>query len=89
MVGQGVLPIPLVYNGWVQNVSNTAEFEGLTCGQRHPFAIAGVTPPPNASDPAYSPGNDIFRGVATDPSTGATVVVTGEHGIPGTVIRVR
>jgi DNA-binding beta-propeller fold protein YncE len=37
MGGQGVLPIPLVYNGWVQNVPNTAEFKGLTCGQRHPL----------------------------------------------------
>src|SRR5215213_9367070 len=37
MGGQGVLAIPLVYNGWVQNVPNTAEFKGLTCGQRHPI----------------------------------------------------
>ena len=37
MGGQGVLPIPLVYNGWVQNVPNTAEFKGLTCEQRHPI----------------------------------------------------
>src|SRR5215213_7708300 len=37
MGGQGVLAIPLVYNGWVQNVPNTAEFKGLTCGQRHPL----------------------------------------------------
>jgi plastocyanin len=37
MGGQGVLPIPLVYNGWVQNVPDTAEFKGLTCEQRHPI----------------------------------------------------
>jgi DNA-binding beta-propeller fold protein YncE len=37
MGGQGVLPIPLVYNGWVQNVPNTGEFKGLTCEQRHPL----------------------------------------------------
>jgi DNA-binding beta-propeller fold protein YncE len=37
MGGQGVLPVPLVYNGWVQNVPNTAEFKGLTCEQRHPL----------------------------------------------------
>jgi DNA-binding beta-propeller fold protein YncE/plastocyanin len=37
MGGQGVLPIPVVYNGWVQNVPHTAEFNGLTCAQRHPL----------------------------------------------------
>jgi DNA-binding beta-propeller fold protein YncE/plastocyanin len=37
MGGQGVLPIPVVYNGWVQNVPETAEFKGLTCEQRHPL----------------------------------------------------
>jgi DNA-binding beta-propeller fold protein YncE len=37
MGGQGVLPIPLVYNGWVQNVPNTGEFKGLTCEQRNPI----------------------------------------------------
>jgi DNA-binding beta-propeller fold protein YncE len=37
MGGQGVLPIPLVYNGWVQNVPDTAEFKGLTCEQRNPL----------------------------------------------------
>jgi DNA-binding beta-propeller fold protein YncE len=36
MGGQGVLPIPLVYNGWVQNLPKTAEFNGLTCEQRNP-----------------------------------------------------
>jgi DNA-binding beta-propeller fold protein YncE len=37
MGGQGVLPIPLVYNGWVQNVPNTPPFNQLTCKQRHPL----------------------------------------------------
>jgi DNA-binding beta-propeller fold protein YncE len=37
MGGQGVLPVPLVYNGWVQNVPKTAEFKDLTCEQRHPL----------------------------------------------------
>ena len=37
MGGQGVLPVPLVYNGWVQKVPHTAEFKGLTCEQRNPI----------------------------------------------------
>jgi DNA-binding beta-propeller fold protein YncE len=37
MGGQGVLPIPVVYNGWVQNVPNSSEFMALTCEQRHPL----------------------------------------------------
>ena len=37
MGGQGVLPIPIVYNGWVQNVPDTDEFKALTCRQRHPI----------------------------------------------------
>ncbi len=37
MGGQGVLPVPNVYNGWVQNLPNNGEFEGLTCNQRHPI----------------------------------------------------
>ena len=37
MGGQGVLPIPVVYNGWVQKVPHSAEFKGLTCEQRHPI----------------------------------------------------
>jgi DNA-binding beta-propeller fold protein YncE len=37
MGGQGVLPIPLVYNGWVQNVPNTPPFNQLTCEQRNPL----------------------------------------------------
>jgi hypothetical protein len=37
MGGQGVLPIPLVYNGWVQNVPPTPPFDQLTCEQRNPL----------------------------------------------------
>jgi DNA-binding beta-propeller fold protein YncE/plastocyanin len=37
MGGQGVLPIPLVYNGWVQNVPKTPPFNQLTCEQRNPL----------------------------------------------------
>jgi DNA-binding beta-propeller fold protein YncE len=37
MGGQGVLPIPVVYNGWVQNVPKSGEFKDLTCEQRHPL----------------------------------------------------
>ena len=33
MGGQGVLPIPLVYNGWVENVPQEPEFADLTCEQ--------------------------------------------------------
>jgi len=36
MGGQGVLPIPLVYNGWVQNLPRFWKFQ-LTDDQRHPF----------------------------------------------------
>ena len=36
MGGQGVLAIPLVYNGWVQNLP--AEWKSkLTCRQQHPL----------------------------------------------------
>jgi DNA-binding beta-propeller fold protein YncE len=41
MGGQGVLPIPLVYNGWVQNVPNKDSFTQLTCQQRHPIGGGG------------------------------------------------
>jgi DNA-binding beta-propeller fold protein YncE len=41
MGGQGVLPIPLVYNGWVQNVPNKDAFTQLTCEQRHPIGGGG------------------------------------------------
>ena len=36
MGGQGVLPIPLVYNGWVQNLPGFWKHQ-LTYDQRHPF----------------------------------------------------
>jgi DNA-binding beta-propeller fold protein YncE len=36
MGGQGVLPIPLVYNGWVQNLPDEWK-EKLTKEQKHPF----------------------------------------------------
>jgi DNA-binding beta-propeller fold protein YncE len=36
MGGQGVLPIPLVYNGWVQNLPRFWKHQ-LTKEQRHPF----------------------------------------------------
>jgi DNA-binding beta-propeller fold protein YncE/plastocyanin len=36
MGGQGVLPIPLVYNGWVQNLPRAWKFQ-LTDAQRNPF----------------------------------------------------
>ncbi|HKF17627.1 MAG TPA: beta-propeller fold lactonase family protein [Candidatus Dormibacteraeota bacterium] len=36
--GMGVLPIPIVYNGWVQNVpTNVEPFDQLTCQQRNPL----------------------------------------------------
>ena len=41
MGGQGVLPIPLVYNGWVQNVPDKDSFTQLTCEQRHPIGGGG------------------------------------------------
>jgi len=41
MGGQGVLPVPLVYNGWVQNVPNKDSFTQLTCEQRHPIGGGG------------------------------------------------
>jgi hypothetical protein len=37
--GQGVLPVPLVYNGWVQNGYNST-YPGLTCKQTHPVTFA-------------------------------------------------
>jgi DNA-binding beta-propeller fold protein YncE len=41
MGGQGVLPVPLVYNGWVQNVPDKGSFTQLTCEQRHPIGGGG------------------------------------------------
>ena len=37
MGGQGVLALPLVYNGWSQHVPLTAPWNGLTCRQRNPI----------------------------------------------------
>lgn len=39
MGGQGVLPIPLVYNGWVQNLPRFWKSQ-LTDAQRNPFPLA-------------------------------------------------
>ena len=39
MGGQGVLPVPNVYNGWVQNLPRAWKFQ-LTEEQRHPFPSA-------------------------------------------------
>jgi len=39
MGGQGVLPVPNVYNGWVQNLPPAWKFQ-LTHDQRHPFPSA-------------------------------------------------
>jgi hypothetical protein len=36
MGGQGVLPIPLVYNGWVQNLPQIWK-DQLTLGQQQPI----------------------------------------------------
>src|SRR5215208_1683421 len=41
MGGQGVLPVPLVYNGWVQKVPDKGSFTELTCEQRHPIGGGG------------------------------------------------
>jgi DNA-binding beta-propeller fold protein YncE len=41
MGGQGVLAVPLVYNGWAQNVPNKGPFSQLTCEQRHPIGGGG------------------------------------------------
>jgi hypothetical protein len=41
MGGQGVLAVPLVYNGWVQKVPNKGSFAQLTCEQRHPIGGGG------------------------------------------------
>ena len=41
MGGQGVLAVPLVYNGWVQNVPKKDPFTQLTCEQRNPIGGGG------------------------------------------------
>ena len=38
--GMGVLAVPVVYNGYVQNVPTRAPFDQLTCQQRHPLTYA-------------------------------------------------
>ncbi|WP_175483056.1 cupredoxin domain-containing protein [Actinokineospora iranica] len=38
--GQGVLPIPLAYEGWVQRVPSNKVNDQLTCKQRNPVAFA-------------------------------------------------
>ena len=42
MGGMGVLPIPLAYEGWVQQVPSNAVNDQLTCRQRNPVAFATV-----------------------------------------------
>ena len=39
MGGQGVLALPLVYNGWSQQVPRTAPWNGITCRQRNPITF--------------------------------------------------
>ena len=41
MGGQGVLPVPLVYNGWVQNLPDKWK-DQLTCEQRTPINPAAI-----------------------------------------------
>lgn len=38
--GQGVLPIPLAYEGWVQRVPSNAVNDQLTCRQKNPVTFA-------------------------------------------------
>jgi plastocyanin len=38
--GQGVLPIPLAYEGWAKNVPSNAVNDQLTCKQRNPVSFA-------------------------------------------------
>jgi YVTN family beta-propeller protein len=37
MGGQGVLALPIVYNGWSQNIPKVAPWNGVTCRQRNPI----------------------------------------------------
>jgi YVTN family beta-propeller protein len=37
MGGQGVLALPIVYNGWSQHIPHTAPWNGVTCRQRNPI----------------------------------------------------
>jgi hypothetical protein len=51
MGGQGVLALPLVYNGWVQQVPSGAAAE-LTCAQRNPIEPAKCAADAAAAAPA-------------------------------------
>lgn len=42
--GQGVLPIPLAYEGWVQRIPDNAVNSQLTCRQRNPVDFATQCP---------------------------------------------
>ncbi|MFC7614496.1 cupredoxin domain-containing protein [Actinokineospora soli] len=42
--GQGVLPIPLAYEGWAQRVPSNPVNDQLTCRQRNPVAFATACP---------------------------------------------
>ncbi|HVK19757.1 MAG TPA: copper oxidase, partial [Actinokineospora sp.] len=42
--GQGVLPIPLAYEGWAKRVPSNAVNDQLTCRQRNPVEFASVCP---------------------------------------------
>jgi hypothetical protein len=37
MGGQDVLPLPIVYNGWVQERPGVRYYADLTCQQRNPI----------------------------------------------------
>ena len=37
MGGQGVLALPIVYNGWSQHIPRSAPWNGVTCRQRNPI----------------------------------------------------
>ncbi len=37
MGGQGVLALPIVYNGWSQHIPKVAPWNGVTCRQRNPI----------------------------------------------------
>ena len=44
MGGQGVLPVPLVYNGGSQKVPDKGSFTELTCEQRQPIGGGAAAP---------------------------------------------
>jgi DNA-binding beta-propeller fold protein YncE len=49
--GQGVLAVPLVYEGWVQHVPNVAPFDQLTCAQRNPIKPSACAAPASVAAP--------------------------------------